>query len=168
MASILNADDINVKYISRPGAGGGEGGILTFSTGGSADEVDQALLVETAQIQFARAVSRKFFINLNGVAYIVGLGTGTLTVRGLLGSAQQFTNLFGTDLNDLCKMSRTATLETAGMQSCDDGSEFASGSFVMSGVIPQSVTITTTIAENGTLYYSADASFLISGLRSGD
>ena len=62
MAKIFNSDQLNVKYVSKPGLKGRSGGLLTFArgTGGGSKVEDTAMLVEQVGIQFARQLQRKF------------------------------------------------------------------------------------------------------------
>lgn len=174
MASVFNASGLNVQYISKPGLGTGKGGIIKFArvlqgnTAGAGTAVpDTAMLIESAQIQFARQLQRKFFLNSDGMGYIVGLGTGTLQVQGLLGSATSFASIFGVDLNDPCKEVLQVTLDVSGMYKCTNGAStnLGSGIIILKGCIPQAVGVTTQLDQNGTLYYQATAAFEISGME---
>ena len=122
------------------------------------------MLVETAGINFARTLPRKFFLNTDGIGYIIGSGVGSLSVSGLLGKAEDFATVFGVDLDHPCQNVLTATLNVSGMQECGTGEGVSSGIITMTGVIPQSVAVTTAIDASGTLYYQAQAAFEISGL----
>lgn len=163
--NVFNSDQVSVKYVSTPGlTGEGTSGILTFnSVGGASGNVDTALLIDGMEIRFARTVSRKYFVNIPGCAYIVGLGSGTLTVSGLLGRASDFKELFGADLSNPCKTVRTATIKTKSLQACD-GNTVNSDKITLTGVIPVSIGITTRIEQDGVLYYTANASFEITGM----
>lgn len=167
MAKIFNSDQLNVKYVSTPGLGGGNkaGGILTFS---GEDVSDTALLIDQCQLGFARSVFRKYFLNTTGMAYIIGIGHGNLTVGGLLGKASDFATIFGVDLDNPCSNVNTAVLNVSGMQECGNNNEILprpdNGKITMSGVIPVSIGITTTVAQDGVLYYNANATFEFNGL----
>jgi len=174
MASVFNASGLNVQYISKPGLGTGKGGIIKFArvlqgnTAGAGTAVtDTAMLIESAQVQFSRQLQRKFFLNSDGMGYIVGLGTGTLQVQGLLGSATSFASVFGVDLNDPCKEVLQVTLDVSGMYKCTNGAStnLGSGVIILKGCVPQAVGVTTQLDQNGTLYYQATAAFEISGME---
>lgn len=164
-----NNTDFTAKYISRPGTGG-YGGIITFSPSkdgssgtGTLKEVDRAMLINSVSINFGRTVSQQYFLNVDGTSYQIGRGTGTMTVQGMLGSAQDFAAMFGTNYTDPCKNIFTVKLDAFGMTSCDSGEQ--PGVIIMTGVIAQSININTTVMnETGAIYYTAGATFLIAGL----
>lgn len=163
--TIFNSDQLSVKYVSTPGLNGeGTSGILTFNSDrGSVGDVDTALLIDGVGINFARSVTRRYFINIPGCAYIVGIGNGTMQVSGLLGRAKDFAELFGPNLDNPCKAVRTATIKTKSLQACD-GNSFNSDKIVLTGVIPVAVGINTRIEQDGVLYYIASASFEFTGM----
>lgn len=166
MAKVFNSDQLNVKYVSKPGLRGNGGSLLTFARadGGFNPVRDTAMLIDTATIGFARALQRRFFLNTDGIGYVIGSGVGSLSVQGLLGKASDFATVFGVDLDNPCHNVLTATLNVNGMQECGTGEGVSSGIITMTGVIPQAINVTTAIDTNGTLYYNASASFEISGL----
>lgn len=167
MAKVFNSDQLNVKYVSKPGLRGATGGsLLTFARAdaGVTPVKDTAMLVDTAAIQFARTLQRKFFLNTDGIGYIMGSGIGSLQIQGLLGKASDFATVFGVDLDNPCQNILTATLNVSGMQECGTGEGVSSGIITMTGVIAQSIAVTTAIDASGTLYYNANATFEISGL----
>ena len=80
-----------------------------------------------------------------------------------MGKAEDFATIFGVDLDNPCQNVLTATLNVNGMQECS-GKSISSGKITMTGVIAQSIGVTTAIDANGTLYYQAQAAFEITGL----
>ena len=66
----------------NPGVGG-YGAILTFSTVGDSG-IDKAFLCSNATVNFQRNIQKQFFINVEGVAYVLGRGTGMLQLSGML------------------------------------------------------------------------------------
>ena len=165
-----NNNDFAAKYISRPGTGG-YGGILTFSFSkdgstatGDLKEVDKAFLCNSITIRFARSVSQMYFLNVSGTSYQIGRGTGSMTISGLLGSAEDFGKMFGANYTDPCKNIFTAKLDAFGMMPCD-ATQDNPGVIILNGVIPTTVEITASVQnETGALFYSAGATFLIAGL----
>lgn len=163
--TIFNSDQLSVKYVSTPGlTGEGTSGILTFnSDNGSVGNVDTALLIDSVSINFSRTISKRYFVNIPGCAYIVGMGNGTMQVSGLLGKADDFKELFGANLSDPCKTVRTATIKTKPLQACD-GNSVNSDKITLTGVIPNSIRIDTRIEQDGVLYYMASGSFEFTGM----
>lgn len=167
MAKIFNSDQLNVKYVSTPGLGGSGrvGGILTFS---GETVSDTPLLINSCQLSFNRAVSRRYFLNTTGMAYIIGIGHGTMGVNGLLGKAEDFATVFGADASNPCSNINTAVINVSGMQECganaNSGIRPDNGKITLSGVIPVGFGITTTIEQDGVLYYAANATFEFNGL----
>ena len=165
MAKIFNSDQLQVKYVSSPGlnGGGANGGIITFS-GEKISSV--ALLMEQCSVSFTRNLVRKFFLNTSGVGYLMGLGTGQLTIQGLLGKAEDFATVFGLDSNNPCKNVHTVVLNVNGMHECGNNNTKSApgGKLTLTGVIPAAIRIDTQVDQNGTLYYNASASFEFTGL----
>ena len=165
-----NNQNFKAQYVSRPGTGG-YGGILTFSivkgdstSGADVKYVDTALLCNSAQVEFAREVQQSYFLNVNGIGYILGRGTGTLSLSGMLGNAEDFAKLFGNETKNPCDGIYTVKLDAFGMMPCNSTDSNAR-CIIMNGVIPRGFSISTQIQEQtGAMYYTANASFLISGL----
>ena len=107
----------NVSYVTRP-AEGGYSSILTFSELGP-EGIDRAFLCENATIDFGRQLSKSYFINHAGIAYVLGRGTGNLSLRGMLGHAEDFAALFGESASDPCDGLYTVKLDAFGMVNCD-------------------------------------------------
>lgn len=152
----------NVSYVVRPGEGG-YSSLLTFSQQSAAQAIDRAFLCENATVDFRRNLSKLYFINHRGIAYVMGRGTGTLSLRGMLGHPEDFAYLFGEDATDPCQGLYTVQLDAFGLEACDWDD---SGTLIMEGVAPVSFVITAeTHRENGALWYTANATFEISGLK---
>lgn len=166
-----NNNDFSAKYISRPGTGG-YGGLLTFSFSkdgstktGTFKDVDKALLCSTVNINFGRTVGQMYFLNVSGTSYQIGRGTGSLQIGGMLGSANDFAAMFGTDYSDPCKNIFTVKLDAFGMMPCDGNASDTAGTIIMNGVIANSIQIGATVqAQDGTIWYTAGATFQIAGL----
>lgn len=171
--AIFGSKDLDVKYVSSPGLKGqGGNGIITFSRANDATgDTSAALLISSASLQFARTVSRQFFLNVNGIAYLVGVGNGSLTLTGLLGKSSDFVSVFGVDLDNPCGNLTTATLDVTGMTECTAGTSNKpanNGIITLGGLIPVSVAITASVQNDGLLFYSANATFQFSKLSMGD
>ena len=160
---VFNENTFTASYVTKPGAGG-YASILTFShPRGGRVGVDRAFLCQSATVNFGRSVQKMFFINVNGVAYTLGRGSGTLSLTGLLGDSEDFGELFGSDVTDPCNGLFTVQLDAFGMQPCNE--DRPKGKLYMTGVVPQSFAITAqTVDGTGALWYTANASFELANL----
>lgn len=172
--NILNKSDITTGYIIDPLSGRSGDTIITFSnknTSGAqaGDTFNEAMLLDSVEMGFSQPAARKFFLNTKKSAYIRGFGSGTLTVRGLLGTAAAFGKVFGADASgNGCQQLMDATLTTGSLNACkDDGTPDATKKgckFTAQGIVPIGITITASVQDNGVVYYQANAGFSFTNL----
>ena len=168
MGQVFNENTFTAQYISSPGEGGYPA-ILRFSaasTGGKQATIDEGFLCQTAAVNFTRNASKAFFLNVKGLAYIIGRGTGTLNLTGMLGNAESFSRLFGENVTNPCNGLFTVELDAFGLKPCD--SNRPEGTLILTGVMPTTIAITASIREdNGALWYTANANFEVANLAIG-
>ena len=78
----------------------------------SAKDVNKGFMVNSYQVSFQRTVQNQYFLNIEDAVAILGRGQGTVTLTGLVGSAEDFATLLGasktggttgTITDDFCK-----------------------------------------------------------------
>lgn len=172
--SLLTNAKSTTGYVVEPGSGSNPN-IITFSYNGKNNLVGKfALLAETINMQFSQGMSRKYFLNTGYSAYIKGFGQGQLTIQGLVGDAQAFASLFGTDKQDPCANVFTANLTAGTITACTNlQTQLAEGApqqtkggvFTLTGVTPQTIQINAQTMQDGVVFYQATGVFLFDGLE---
>ena len=118
--SFFSKDIESIKYAT----GLNKRSVVTFSseysvTPDSSDNV--TMLIHSAQLQMRRPAQVMRFLNANP-ALIVGRPSGTLTLQGLFGTAEQIKNICG-DPSNPCMLPRTITLQAGVLTLCNSGAE---------------------------------------------
>jgi hypothetical protein len=135
---------------------------------------NNGFLADTYQIQWGRTVQIKRVFNNNKPVAIVGFGQGTVTLRGLIGTAAGFEDIVGGNSTagnkDLC-LPLLITIDGSGAYNKCTGEGVASetqggATFSLSGCILSNINITGTIETNsGTVMQQADVTFNIGGFE---
>lgn len=107
--SFFNKQVENIKYATSTD----KRNVVTFSS----KDGESKMLIDSAQLQMQRPATVQRFLNADP-ALIVGRPSGTLTLSGLFGTADQIKAIIG-DPKDPCKLPRTITLQAGVLSVCN-------------------------------------------------
>lgn len=159
--SYFNTDIENIKYASITN----KRSVVTFSsadaTNGEGSDIQ--MLVSSATLDMQRPSSIRRFLNADP-ALIVGMPSGTLSLQGLFGTAEQISTILGTP-GDVCKLPKTITFQAGSLTTCHTGGTgietSTDSSIVLYGCVCQGFNIEISVQENGVVYQQASASFVV-------
>ena len=132
------------------------------------DEIDQGFLVQQYTAQWQRPVSIERVLNRTKPVAMVGAGTGTLQVQGLMGTADGIESLLQSD--EICTPLYAIIRGAASFTQCDEGAEEKSDKelvITLSNVIPQAITVTGSAQNQGIMLQTANAQFQFGGFKIG-
>lgn len=161
MSSFFNKNVETIKYVSNPASSA----VISFdsinmnspqpgapSTTGSSSLGQVKMLVNSASMSFQRGASMMYFIN-DEPALTIGKGSGSVTLQGLFGSADQIKELCG-DPSNPCSLRRNIKLSAGVLIDCDNNSNKDTAIIIYNCVV-QRLDITFSIQQDGTTFQSA-------------
>lgn len=163
MASLLNATEQNISYVSKPG---GSHAVVSFSSASSANLNNIDMLIDSATVSLSRGAQLKPFINA-GPALLMGRGQGVVTVRGLFGTAQQMKDLLGSDPSKPCSLARNIVFKGGILESCNSSNSVKTGDVDLTLIdcVATNVNITISLQQGGELFQQADVAFLVTDAK---
>lgn len=133
------------------------------------DEISEGFLVQQYTAQWQRPVSIERVLNRPKPVAMLGAGTGTLQVQGLMGTADGIKELLQGD--EICKPLCAVIHGAASFTECDDeGSKEKSDKelvITLTNVIPQAITVTGSAQNQGIMLQTANAQFQFGGFKIG-
>ncbi len=149
----------------------GENVSITFArtnSAGSTTDVDQGFLARQYDATWQRAVSIDYVLNRTKPVAMVGAGNGTLSIVGLVGTAEGMQAILSS--NELCTPLTAIIRGGATFTDCNnEGSSVANGQCIITlgNVIPTSVRITGNSQNQGIDLQSATVQFVFGSLKIG-
>ena len=165
----FSGEQVTISFARRDYSSYGEDGEgigdKTMQEGG----LDEGFLVQQYTAQWQRPVSIERVLNRTKPVAMVGAGTGTLNVQGLMGSADGMESLLQSD--EVCEPLTAIIRGAASFSECDDeGDVNKSGNdliITLTNVIPQAITVTGSAQNQGIMLQTANAQFQFGGFKIG-
>ena len=147
----------------------GENVSITFSrrtSGGTTTDVDQGFLAKQYDATWSRTVQIDYVLNRKKPVAMVGAGNGTLSITGLVGTAEGMQSILQS--NELCTPLTAIIRGGATFSNCDeDGTARSEGQcvFTLGNVIPVSVRISGSSQNQGIDLQSASVQFVFGSFK---
>ena len=124
---------------------------------GARTKIGEGFMVSGYNAQFQRDVTLNYFLNIEDAVALIGRGTGTLSLQGMIGRLEDFDNLLGnTDAGeDICNMLVVEITGATNFQKCTTDASGAtttssgSGTIICAGGIITGVTLAGQVQQNG-------------------
>lgn len=151
------------------GISSGSSVVFSNLSGAANEGVKLGFLIDQYQLSWSRDVRTKRMFNLSGRLAIVGSGSGTLTLSGLVGAADQFEQLIQkTSSQDICSSPVCTIAANNGFGICQNGKSTTSTNAVeieCTGILLAQIGINGQISENNTLMTMGTLVFTVSGVN---
>lgn len=148
--------------------------ILFLINGGDDDPGTMYLdgfLIDSYRLDWQRPIQYRRAFNVRGKLAQMGYGTGTLTLQGVVGPAEEFEKLVkAASGQDLCQTAACAISVSGDFAQCaEDGSgtinsETRSGVLTASGLILQGINMGATLQEGAVTLTQASMQFKVAGV----
>lgn len=141
----------------------------------NAKDVNKGFMVNQYQVSFQRTVQNQYFLNIEDAVAILGRGQGTVTLTGLVGSAEDFATLIGasktggTTTDDFCKpliimISGTTQVNDCATRNATNGTGDGT-TFICSNVIINNFSVTGQTQADGAEMQVANISATFTNLE---
>ena len=142
---------------------------IVFSSINGTDGSLDGFIIDSYVLDWVRAVSYKRAYNKKGNVVILGKGAGTLTLKGLVGPADDFERLLdATSGNDVCKNANCVIKTGGGYSTCDSSGNKTTSSkpltITAKGIVHTSINMTGALQEGSVTLTSATMTFKVGGV----
>ena len=135
--------------------------------------IDDGFLAQSYQIQWGRGVTMQRVLNKNKPIAMVGVGSGQLSITGLLGTYEGFKALLGIDdkattTEDLCNPLNAIIACGNGFIACSKDKQIEAKSavgIILTNIIVASFTLTGQYDQNNILMQTGTVNFQIGGCK---
>ena len=144
---------------------------IVFSTGAGDTPLD-GFIIESYSISWQRPIEYRRAFNRKGNIANLGKGTGSMTLTGLVGPADEFEALMeATSGNDVCKSANCVISTGGGYSSCDSNGNQTKASgklnITAQGIILASINMGGQLSEGAVSLTTATLTFKVGGVKVG-